>query len=81
MIPYLLLPKLILQETANLDRRSVDRIGPTAAVTVDDVVEFLVAISVHPVDEIMAVIPTLANVEPLHFPNTVADRLNQLVPL
>jgi hypothetical protein len=59
ILSYFPLPEPILQEVANLDSRNVDRIGPRTTVKVDDVVEFLVAVTVHPVDEIMTIVPAL----------------------
>jgi len=63
----------------------MDRITPRAAapassrcaaVIVDNVVEFCVSITVHPVDQIMPVIPAPTSMEPVHLSDTVADCLN-----
>jgi hypothetical protein len=75
LVPYLLLPKVLLQEPADLDSRGMDRVIPRTVV-VNDVVEFCVPIAVHPIDEIVAVVPSPTGIEPVHFRDTVTDCLD-----
>lgn len=56
-------------------------IYPGSAVKVDDIVEFFVAVFVHPVEKIMAVVPTRINMHPIHLFNAIADRLDEVLAL